>query len=151
MNAIAEVGAMATNLDDFIKERDVLLRQRAEIDRRLRLIEELISLSQKLLDDTSPSDLFAGFATKSPEPRERNVLSPSTIAGYVRQVLIDHGTPMKRGRILRELDKRDVPIVGGDRAKVLGTMIWRARRPDGKPAFINTDKGYWPSDYPLPE
>lgn len=151
MNAIAEVGPMATNLQDFLGERETLLRQRAEIDKRLRLIDELISLSAKLLEGSPSQDLFADLPPEKTERRERNILSPSTITDYVRQVLIEHGAPLKRGRILRELDKRDVPVVGGDRAKVLGTMIWRARRADGAAAFLNTEKGYWPSDYPLPD
>ncbi|WP_208110879.1 hypothetical protein [Aquamicrobium defluvii] len=143
---------MAANFDDILNEREALLRQRADIDRRLRLIEDFIKLSQKLrVSPEVTQDLFSPTEPARGSARERNVLSPATITGYVRQVLIEAGRPLKRGAILRELDLRDVPIVGGDRAKVLGTMIWRARRDDGEPAFENTPKGYWPSDLPMPE
>lgn len=148
------IADMPESFADILEERNRLLRQRALIDERLRLIEELISLKQRLFGG-------AGFEAHTETQlemevpgkegaRQRNVLSPSTITSAVRDVLLEAGSPLKRGALLRELDKRAIPVIGTDRAKVLGTMIWRAKTPAGEPAFINTPKGYWPADVPLP-
>jgi len=77
-------------------------------------------------------------------------LPPSTIVAKVRELLLEIGKPMTRRELLKELEKRNIPIIGKDRAKVVGTMIWRAKEPDGSSSFINTEQGYWPSDTPLP-
>jgi hypothetical protein len=59
-----------------------------------------------------------------------------------RRILLEHGKPMTRSELLKALEERDVFLAGEDKAKYLGTIMWRM-----KEAFVNLDgHGYWPSD-----
>jgi len=144
---------MFYDMDEMIAEQKKLLQQRAIIDERLSIIEGLIALKRRL-DNTPPvyidENTLKFFGAQKTQKRPRNILPPSTIVANVRELLIEIGRPMTRRELLKELEKRSVPIIGKDRAKVVGTMIWRAKEPDGTPSFINTEQGYWPSDIPLP-
>ena len=77
--------------------------------------------------------------------RERNVLPPADIAAFARETLLAEGRPMKRGELVRAIEARGLPLAGRDKAKNLGTILWRHRR-----QFESLEGlGYWPSDVPL--
>lgn len=83
------------------------------------------------------------------EPREplrvRGALSPAAIARATRDVLLERGHPMKRGELVKELVRREVPLAGKDKNKNLGTILWR--HPN---MFVTINKlGYWVKGVPL--
>gem|GEM_PF-6255366 len=144
---------MAHDIDRMVTERKRLLKQKAIIEERLSIIEGILALNKKL--ENAPAvyfgDNFSEFSIVGRgRKRPRGVLPPSEIVTNVRELLIEAGRPMNRRELLKELERRNIPVIGKDRAKVVGTIVWRAKEPDGSPSFINTEKGYWPSDIPLP-
>lgn len=119
---------------------------RAAVERRQRLLEELdklnkfIELHQVLFSD-------GGKQTSArPEKRSRNPVSPAEVATIAREIILQKGRPMTRGELVPELESRGVEIVAKDKAKNVGTTLWRAK---GKFNHVE-GHGYWPSDMPLP-
>lgn len=124
---------------------------------RKRLLEEQIRDIDKLirtLERVSPTltvqpSLFPDSNTAHEEivisHRERGELPPTEIAKLARQVLLESGQPMKRGELVRALEARGIPLLGKDKNKNLGTIMWRHGD-----MFVSIEKlGYWPKDVPL--
>jgi hypothetical protein len=63
-----------------------------------------------------------------------------------RRLILKNNRPMKRGELVRELQKMGFDLPGTDKNKVLGTNLWRS----GKFRTIE-GRGYWPKDVPLPK
>lgn len=96
----------------------------------------------KLLETLSQSQPTQIQSPPKEPQRVRGVLSPDDIAAAVRAVLLEVGRPMKRGALVKELEKRQIPLAGTDKNKNLGTILWR-----NADKFINLDKlGYWLKD-----
>ncbi|BDA86362.1 hypothetical protein Sa4125_39040 [Aureimonas sp. SA4125] len=134
-------------LTGIIAERETLMQERLRIDARIRKLDAVIAeyRLQPLVEATQGT-------TPSPGKRRRirNSIPPIEVGNHARAFILNAGRPLTRGELLRKFDEEGIPIVGRDRAKVLGTTIWRLDRDDGRPAFNNTPRGYWPSDVPLP-
>ena len=128
-------------IDDLLRELQERLNQlNAEITR----IKATIELVEETRDATARLDRTANELPRT-GPRERNVLPPSEIANLARETLLDNGRPLKRGALVRAMERRGVTLVGSDKAKNLGTILWRHRD-----SFVNIDgHGYWPADVPL--
>jgi len=71
--------------------------------------------------------------------RHSGSLRPSELAALVERIIRESGRPMTRGEIVEALDRRDVEIPGGDKARYIGTIMWRQ-----KSTFLNIEgAGYW--------
>lgn len=135
-------------LEDARKE---LYNQKVEADKRAReladqleRLDDAIKLLQQALSNKKSGSTQAG--ERHPSKRQRNPLTPAMIGDHARELLLENGAPMKRGALLKAFDQKKIPIVGGNRSKVLGTILWRLKDEDGNPLFTSTDDGYWPSN-----
>ncbi len=63
----------------------------------------------------------------------------------VRRLIISEGRPLNRGDLVRRLEAAGYLIDGLDKAKVLGTNIWRSDKFDHIEG-----QGYWPRDIERP-
>jgi hypothetical protein len=136
---------MAENEIKKIMEKRELLRQELEkIDNFLDLYRELTGTEAVRSEPSA--------ATDSAEPpkshgrkRTPGTAKPSDVGPMARRILLDNGKPMTRSELLKALEERDVVLAGEDKAKYLGTILWRM-----KEAFINLEGfGYWPKDKPF--
>jgi hypothetical protein len=60
----------------------------------------------------------------------------------VERLIRDVGSPMTRGQIVEALALRDVDLPAADKARYIGTIIWRH-----KSIFVNLKgRGYWLRD-----
>lgn len=104
-----------------------------------------------VLSPTTPpvSQTQNGDLIPSPEQLEHksadgDLVSQEQFETNVRQVLLDHGRPMQRGRIIAKMRGAGLRIGGRNELKNFGTKIWKARD-----KFVNLkSEGYWPSDVP---
>lgn len=62
-----------------------------------------------------------------------------------RRIIVREGRPLKRGELVRHLEREGFPVEGNDKAKVLGTNLWRSGRFEAIEG-----EGYWPRDLPRP-
>jgi hypothetical protein len=61
------------------------------------------------------------------------------IAQMIERVIRKVGEPMTRGQLVEALERRDVDFPAADKARYIGTIIWRH-----KAVFVNIEgKGYW--------
>lgn len=63
----------------------------------------------------------------------------------VRRLIVSEGRPLNRGELVRRLEAAGYLIEGRDKAKVLGTNIWRSKDFDHIEG-----QGYWPRDVARP-
>jgi len=106
------------------------------------MLEDAIKSSS---DDAEPMGEPTLFRSKAAPQRERGILSPLKIATAAREAILAAGRPLKRGQLVRELERREIPLAGKDKSKNLGTILWRHES-----MFVSIPKlGYWPKDVPL--
>lgn len=138
---IMGVGLMAEDEIKKIVEKRELLRQELEkIDNFLELYRELTG-TEDVHSETRPKRRRIRIHPSLRRERSGTV-KPADIGPMVRRILLDHGKPMTRSELLAAFRERDVDLAGEDKAKYLGTVLWRM-----KEAFVNLDGyGYWPRD-----
>ena len=125
----------------IIEKRDQLRQELQKIDNFLELYRDLTGTE---LVQTEPSGKLANVDNFRRRGRKRTpgTVSPSDLGPMIRRILLEHGKPMTRSELLRALEGRDVKLAGEDKARYLGTIMWRMRE-----AFVNIDGyGYWPKD-----
>lgn len=135
---------MAENDIKKIMEKRELLRQELQkIDNFLDLYHELIGGTEMVHNDPSaPTSRPSGEPKSHGRKRSRGTVKPSDLGPMARRILLEHGRPMTRSELLKALEERDVVLAGEDKARYLGTIMWRM-----KEVFVNLDGyGYWPRD-----
>ncbi len=64
----------------------------------------------------------------------------------VERIMRESGHPLTRGDIVEMLSARDVEMPGQDKARYVGTIMWR-----NKAKFVNIEgRGYWLRGQPVP-
>lgn len=121
------------------------LKRQDELRVEFEALQNLVSHYQRHLSappaDEQPSlDLRLGAT--SLKARSAYV---ARLVDEVRRLIVDAGRPLKRGELVRLLERQGLPVEGTDKAKVLGTNLWRS----GKFEQIE-GQGYWPRDLPMP-
>lgn len=117
------------------------LKKRDELRSELRRVEIFIEMYSELAG-TEPEDHETVIAPRRDDAtgqftRERG--RPKEIARFIMAILEDELRPMTRTQLVEELEARGHVIPAQDKARYVGTVLWRHRR-----AFINLDKaGYW--------
>jgi hypothetical protein len=118
----------------------------AEIELFLMLYERFSNGTEPEPDDArSESDRVEptrGEPADFPRPRG----NPDIIASMAEAVLKDVGRPMTRGELAREIEKRGTKLPAGDKAKYVGTILWRKND-----RFANVGHGYWLKGLKVPK
>jgi hypothetical protein len=145
------MGEFETLLQKLRQARERLLGNLHSIERAISSLESAMqALPPEVLDSTLRpllADTEYAMAPQTPEPqRVRGVLSPHEVASAASEALLAVGRPLKRGQLVRELEKRNIPLAGKDKNKNLGTILWRHEH-----MFVSLPGlGYWPRGAPLP-
>ena len=142
-----QFGALVADDSRFkqaLERRAEILRGIQSLQTELQVVDEFVSLYEKLFHRESGARASEPSAVPGPKSRrQRNLLPPARLAEICREIIIETGRPMTRSELLHELQERGIPMVGGDPSKVLGTILWRAGKFDNIKG-----QGYWPSDMP---
>lgn len=132
-------------MDDIVSKA---LRRLRDIDLERRNIEVFLSTYETLTGTKIERDELLAVPnsrdhiennseTRSSETRRKP--KPSDIANMVERILLEKNRPLTRGEIVEELEKRDVVLESPDKAKYVGTILWRHRD-----RFPNREgEGYW--------
>lgn len=137
---------------EALRRREQIQKQLGELSAELDAIEHVIRVYRGSLIkdvDTDYKD-SAEVPTQrdegnSPGARRRNPLPPRTLADLARAEIIARKRPMTRGELVDALEAKGVSLHAQDKAKNLGTILWRFRE-----EFENIPgRGYWPKDVPL--
>ena len=143
--------ARMSEMDRFMERLEKAL---VEARKRVTSLEDLLRALERAREKLPSDILESTIATLTPdfgrtlvEPqRIRGNLPPQDVANLARDTLLKVGRPLKRGHLVKELQKRDVPLAGADKNKNLGTVLWRHRN-----LFVSLPKlGYWARGVPLP-
>ena len=74
----------------------------------------------------------------------RRKVRPDEIAQLIERVIREVGRPMTRGQLVEALERRDVDLPAADKARYIGTIIWRH-----KSIFVNVKGlGYYLRNMP---
>jgi hypothetical protein len=119
-----------------------LLKRREELRIESEALENLInaytSLSRLQGADVEAPQLDLWKIRNSRKAKSTYV---GELLAEVRRLIISEGRPLNRGDLVRRLEAAGYLIDGSDKAKVLGTNIWRSDKFD----HIEGE-GYWPRD-----
>lgn len=131
---------------------DELLRQ--ALDRRNQLRAELEALDKfirsysEVHERRKPVVEHVDLFTRLPKQSNRVRRADENAAAMdaAEKFILEAGKPLSRTELLERLERTGHKIEGGDKSKVLGTNLWRAKR------FYNLKgAGYWPISTPIPE
>jgi hypothetical protein len=134
---------------------------RRELDREESELRTFLATYRKL-KETSPS---GGQTTSQGDEEDAHAPAPADgtsapgmaqfpskkydrtqIEIAARGACLDAGRPLQRDPLLAAVQQRGIQIDGANRARNLGTIMWRLRK-----SFVNIrGEGYWPSDVPCP-
>ena len=124
-----------------LQRRDQILAELKAVEEYLRAYENLFKIS------SSPRPAAEPSRAAEPRRRERNVIAPARLAAMAREAILKHGRPMTRGELVDAFEASGIPLAGQDKAKNIGTIMWRFRDD-----FLNVPgRGYWPKDAPNKE
>jgi hypothetical protein len=127
------------------------VNRKKELENELAEVQLFLLLYERFSDGTEREHAEAKADSNGVEPtpdtedfpRPRG--NPDIVAGMAEAVLKDVGRPMTRGELAREIENRGLTLPGGDKAKYVGTILWRKDK-----KFVNAGQGYWLRDLPLP-
>lgn len=126
------------------KKRAELLKEAARLESAIEALRNTAYLFGEDINAASAmvEDEFNIDVNKDVNSRSATVLQPEDIARLARQTLIENGRPAKRGALVRLMEGKGIPLTGVDKAKNLGTILWRFNN-----KFVNIEGfGYWPRD-----
>lgn len=139
---------------------DKAIARRARLAEEIEKLDNLIELWTWWAAENAPAGARShtaeslsddGQAPAAVKPSDRlphpeSFASPAEVIREALILLSEHGRPLKRGQLLKELSAHGVNIKGLDKSKVLGTTLWRA-----KEKIVSIDGwGYWIKDRPCP-
>jgi hypothetical protein len=121
-----------------------LLKRRDELRLESEALDNMIQTYQRLamIEKTPDPDQLSLW--RGENSRAAKSAYVSEILSEVRRIIIGEGKPMSRSELVRRLEAEGYVLDGRDKAKVLGTNIWRSEQ------FMHVEgQGYWPADIPL--
>jgi hypothetical protein len=122
-----------------LKRREELRIESEALDRMIATYSSLMHLHRR---EEEPPQLTLWNGQKSRRAKSAYV---AELLAEVRRMIVSEGRPLNRGELVRRLEAAGYLIEGGDKAKVLGTNIWRSE------AFVHIEGlGYWPRDVERP-
>lgn len=123
-----------------------LLKRREELRIESEALENLISaytsLSRLTGTDVEAPQLDLWKIRNSRKAKSAYI---GELLSEVRRLIISEGRPLNRGDLVRRLEAAGHLIDGSDKAKVLGTNLWRSKKFDHIEG-----QGYWPRDIERP-
>lgn len=141
-NTLRDAMQLRADLQSHIESLEGMI---SEARRRLKIVNDYIAVAsqpQTHAGDFTPTQASLPLDTEPeqvPTRRRRSPIPPAEIAKVARQILLERGGPMTRGELVREFEARGIELAAADRAKNLGTILWRHRD-----IFENLPgEGYW--------
>jgi hypothetical protein len=125
-------------LANLLKRREELRIESEALDKLIETYKQMAMLS----DEPARDQLEIWHSSRSRSAKSEYV---AKMLKEVRRQIIGQGAPLTRSELVKKLESVGYLVDGRDKAKVLGTNIWRS----GKFHHIE-GRGYWPNDVPMP-
>jgi hypothetical protein len=139
-----EIREELADIDRFLKLYDRFKKQSDSPQGTLELRGVKTEQTSKQTESKAPQDDAAEAAAaqiSSNRGWTREMLRP-----HLRRTILEEGRPLSRTQILKALDSQGIPVGGTDRAKNMGTIMWRLNDD-----FVSLEGfGYWPRNEPYP-
>ena len=117
------------------KAKKRLAEIEAEAERLRTFIGVYADLTgDKVEDSEEPDNEYSGT--------EGVTASPGEIVEGAKLLMREHKRPLSRSRIVKLLIKQGLLLPGADKAKNVGTVIWRSKQFDNIAGY-----GYWPKEF----
>lgn len=126
---------MSTNLQVIEKATERLRELEEETERLRQFIRTYEELSGEKVVDKS------GSVSTSAEDGDH--ASPAEIVESALAAIREHNRPLSRSRLVKILTAKGLKLPGTDKAKNVGTVIWRSKKFDNIAGW-----GYWPKGAP---
>jgi len=131
-------------LANALKRKAELEKELGEINRFLTLYDRFTAGTEPVGSDVSISGPGATYVITARTGRGKSRGRPADFAEIMERVLRDISRPLTRTELVDALEQRDVKIPSDDKARYLGTILWRNRN-----RFINIpNQGYWLKSVP---
>ena len=134
-----------------IKRRNELLSELKEVELFISLYQRFIGTKEGETEPLYQPSIFGDDMAKpdSVEPaphRKKRRGNPGIIADAAERIIRESGRPMVRGEIAEALEAGGIEIPSGDKARYVGTVLWRQ-----SDRFENLEgEGYWIKGVPRP-
>jgi hypothetical protein len=117
---------------EVIEKAKERLREVEEEAARLRTFLAVYAdlAGEKVVNNTGDGEAEDGHA------------SPAEIVESARAAMRERGRPLSRSRLVKILQGKGLRLGGTDKAKNIGTVIWRSKQFDNI-----AGEGYWPKDF----
>lgn len=119
------------------------LKRKRELYRELRKIDDFISAYEEFSGEKVIKDEMLSQSNENKEEQIVDNSPPKTvkrrnnikkILQITAQLIRESGRPLTRGEVLNGLERMNVNVIAANKAKYLGTLLWR-----NKDVFISTD------------
>lgn len=121
------------------------LKRQDELRLEFEALQNLVSHYQRHLSGRAHSPDEQPSLDLGPSSAKARSAYVSRLLDEAKRLILEARRPLKRGELVRLLERDGLPVEGTDKAKVLGTNLWRS----GKFEQIEGE-GYWPRDIPRP-
>ena len=123
-------GLQMTEVIEKARERLALLE--AEVEQIRTFLKVYADLSgDKAVDNESDSS-----------DSDEEGASPAEIVAAAKELMAEHRRPLSRSRLVKLLTEKGLKLPGKDKAKNVGTVIWRSKQFDNLAGY-----GYWPKSF----
>lgn len=129
--------------------RDLLakaLKRQDELRSEFEALQNLISHYQRHLSGRLPTSEEQPSLDLGPSSVKARSAYVARLMEEAKRLILEARKPLKRGELVKLLERDGLPIEGADKSKVLGTNLWRS----GQFEQIEGE-GYWPKDLPRPQ
>lgn len=132
------------------------LKRKEELERELERVNQFIQLYGEFSKESTPDD-DAGIRLAHVSNANMHIKTdaykfkmkvrgrPDDFADIMEAILRESKRPMPRGILVSEVERRGHAIPSRDKARYLGTILWRQGD-----RFESVDGGYWLKGVPLP-
>lgn len=121
------------------------LKRQGELRSEFDALQNLVSHYQKHLSGMLPPSEEQPSLDLGPSSVKARSAYVARLMEETKRLILEARRPLKRGELVRLLERDGLPVEGTDKAKVLGTNLWRS----GQFEHIEGE-GYWPRDLPRP-
>lgn len=127
------------DLDEVVKKA---LKEQRELRARLKEVDAFLENTRRYNDGKLPivdnaNEMAARSHERMREYVQRRRRSTEGVVQAATEILREVGRPMTRFELADALERRNVVVGGTDKAKNIGTILWRS------PDFVSTGEGYW--------
>lgn len=117
---------------------EIARKKLAELERDAEELRTFLRVHASLMGENAGESESSSDEASAGE----GTASPAQIIDSSRVLMREMGHPLSRSKLVRLLTEKGLKLPGEDKAKNVGTVIWRSKKFDNIAGL-----GYWPKDF----